>query len=90
MYFRQESGEIRKYAEYAGSLLLKKERDEIPQKQREIYLNIAYVNPEVSMTRWMGLLEQYSRPGERMALYYTLGSRSPSLRAPGLDGIVCL
>lgn len=73
VYFRQESGEIRKYAEYAGSLLLKKERDEIPQKQREIYLNIAYVNPEVSMTRWMGLLEQYSRPGERMALYYTLG-----------------
>ena len=29
----------------------------------KFYLNIAYVNPEVSMTRWMGLLEQYSRPG---------------------------
>jgi len=42
-------------------------------KKREIYLNLMYVNPEVSFAEWMKLLEKETAHGEKYHLYSMLG-----------------
>ncbi len=43
-------------------------------KQKEIYLNLMYVNPEVSFAEWMQLLEKETAHGEKYRLYSLLGT----------------
>ncbi len=42
-------------------------------KKKEIYLNLMYINPEVSFAEWMKLLEQETAQGEKYHLYSMLG-----------------
>lgn len=43
------------------------------QCSKEIYLNLMYVNPAVSLDEWMILLEQLSKNGDPLRLYGMLG-----------------
>ena len=43
------------------------------QKKVEIYLNIAYTDPEISTEEWMELLREKVSPGHPIRLYYMLG-----------------
>lgn len=74
VFFRQDRAEmektyydIRMHWEY----LWKHRKEE--RKWKEIYLNIAYMNPEISLHDWLMLLETLTRPGEKIRLYYILG-----------------
>lgn len=50
-------------------------RDNNPERDKlaEIFLNIAYTDPDLSTADWMELLRQYSRPGYPLRLYFMLG-----------------
>lgn len=43
-------------------------------RQKEIYLNLMYVNPEISFAEWMKLLEKETAQGEKYHLYSMLGA----------------
>ena len=43
------------------------------EKQKEILLNIAYTDPEISTIEWMELLEEQTEPGRPVRIYFMLG-----------------
>ena len=47
--------------------------DKDAYKKKEIYLNLMYINPEVSFAEWMKLLEEETAHGEKYRLYSMLG-----------------
>ena len=44
------------------------------EKQKEILLNIAYTDPEISTIEWMELLEEQTEPGRPVRIYFMLGT----------------
>ena len=40
---------------------------------KEILLNIAYLNPQVSLAQWLGLLEEFLEKDKKFRLYHLLG-----------------
>lgn len=42
-------------------------------KLTEIFLNIAYTDPDISAPEWMEMLREYSEPGHPLRLYFMLG-----------------
>lgn len=71
---RQDKGklfEMRKTAEAVWKQV--GDGSEESRKLREILLNIAYTDPEISAADWMELLEQRTEPGHPIRLYFMLG-----------------
>lgn len=54
-----------------AEILWKKCLPQSPDKKiwREVFLNITYANPQVTMEKWMELLEEYTEPGDTVRLY---------------------
>ena len=63
--------EMRKSAEELWKHAADNERN--AEKWKEILLNIAYTDPELSSKEWMKLLEENTEPGHPIRLYYMLG-----------------
>lgn len=47
------------------------------EKRREILLNIAYTDPELSAKQWMELLEKQTKPGRPVRRILCLGNLFP-------------
>lgn len=73
-YLHQDQGgmaEIREKLEYYISSAVAEGTDET--KAAEIYLNIAYCDPELTAEEWMQLLKEKTEPGRPVRLYFMLG-----------------
>ena len=71
-FLRQNQGRLRMLRIYAEPLW--KETQEGRQKEiREILLNMAYADPDISTEEWMAMLERYTGDGQRIRLYHILG-----------------
>lgn len=71
-FLRQDQGRLRMLRIYAEPLW--KEAQAGRQKEiREILLNMAYADPDISTEEWMEMLEKYTGDGQRIRLYHILG-----------------
>ena len=69
LYFRQDY----KNLEASTALAERQARQGGERIWREIFLNITYLQPGISLKTWMGYLEKYAQPGEDLRLYEVLG-----------------
>ena len=70
VFFRQDTAEMRKWYKRAEACLKWAERTGRQWEMwKEVFFNIAYTNPEISMDEWMGLLEKLIDPGKPIRLY---------------------
>lgn len=71
-FLRQEQGRIRMLRIYAEPLW--KEAQAGRRKEiREILLNMAYGDSDISTEEWMEMLEKYTGDGQKIRLYHILG-----------------
>lgn len=69
-YFQQNFFVMDRELREAG-VLYKSCLPQDPDKKiwREVYLNIAYANPQITLPKWMEMLEKLTQPGERLKIY---------------------
>lgn len=71
-FLRQNQGRLRMLRIYAEPLW-KEARAGRRKEIREILLNMAYADPDISTEEWMEMLEKYTGDGQRIRLYHILG-----------------
>lgn len=71
-FLRQDQGRLGMLRIYAETLWKKAESDR-RNEIREILLNMAYADPDISTEEWMDMLEKYTGDGQRIRLYHILG-----------------
>ena len=71
-FLRQDQGRLRMLRIYAEPLW-KEAQAERKKEIREILLNMAYADPDISTEEWMEMLEKYTGDGQRIRLYHILG-----------------
>lgn len=71
-FLRQDQGRLRMLRIYAEMLWKRAEADR-RNEIREILLNMAYTDPDISTEEWMDMLEKNTGDGQRIRLYHILG-----------------
>ena len=71
-FLRQDQGRLRMLRIYAEPLW-KEAQAERKKEIREILLNMAYADPDISTEEWMEMLEKYTGDGQKIRLYHILG-----------------
>ena len=71
-FLRQNQGRLRMLRIYAEPLW-KEARAGRRKEIREILLNMAYADPDISTEEWMEMLEKYTGDGQKIRLYHILG-----------------
>ena len=71
-FLRQDQGRLRMLRIYAEPLW-KEARAGRQKEIREILLNMAYADPDISTEEWMEMLEKYTGDGQKIRLYHILG-----------------
>ena len=71
-FLRQNQGRLRMLRIYAEPLW-KEARAGRQKEIREILLNMAYADPDISTEEWMEMLEKYTGDGLKIRLYHILG-----------------
>ena len=71
-FLRQNQGRLRMLRIYAEPLW-KEAQAERKKEIREILLNMAYADPDISTEEWMEMLEKYTGDGQKIRLYHILG-----------------
>lgn len=71
-FLRQNQGRLRMLRIYAEPLW-KETRAGRRKEIREILLNMAYADPDISIEEWMEMLEKYTGDGQKIRLYHILG-----------------
>ena len=69
-FFRQNISAMDRGQKKARSLWKKcSSQDEKKQIWKEVFFNIAYLNPNVTLKKWMEMLEELVKPGEGIRIY---------------------
>lgn len=71
-FLRQNQGRLGMLRIYAEPLW-KEARAGRQKEIREILLNMAYADPDISTEEWMEMLEKYTGDGQKIRLYHILG-----------------
>lgn len=71
-FLRQDSGKLGMLRTRAAKLW-EGEKSEQQKEIKEVLLNMAYADPDVTTEEWMAMLEKYTGDGERIRLYHVLG-----------------
>ena len=71
-FLRQDQGRLRMLRIYAEPLW-KEAQAERKKEIREILLNMAYADPDISTEEWMEMLEKYTGDRQKIRLYHILG-----------------
>ena len=71
-FLRQDRGKLGMLRTRAAKLW-EGEKSEQQKEIKEVLLNMAYADPDVTTEEWMAMLEKYTGDGERIRLYHVLG-----------------
>jgi len=72
-FLRRDAAAMKQMRGRLSKLREEAERENKGRKITEIFLNIAYTDPEISAKEWMELLREESDPGCPIRLYFILG-----------------
>ena len=75
-FLRQDVGQMKELRTYLPGILKESTDNESDRRKAvEIFLNIAYTDPEITTKEWMEMLRQKSDPKHPVRLYFMLGSQ---------------